>query len=144
MSKRKITKKSPSRRPGMYEKAGTTGQKKARVPKAGATKTPGLMNKTEEWYAYQVLQPKLQSGEILKWMYEAITLRLAKSLTYTPDFYVVTKDGTVELHETKGSWTARGQQTSRAKIKMASELYPEFDIRVLMIKNRVIVSEERL
>lgn len=102
------------------------------------------MNKTESWYATEVLQPRLESGEILKWAYEAITLRLAKSLTYTPDFYVITKDGTIEMHETKGSWTARGQQTSRAKIKMASELYPELDIRVLMIKNRTIISEERL
>ena len=127
----------------MYAKAGTTGQKKARV-RAGGVKTPGVMNKTESWYATEVLQPRLESGEILKWAYEAITLRLAKSLTYTPDFYVITKDGTIEMHETKGSWTARGQQTSRAKIKMASELYPELDIRVLMIKNRTIISEERL
>ena len=139
----KKAKRSPSRSGGFYAKAGTTGQKKARV-RVGGVKTPGVMNKTEEWYAYHILQPLLDSGKILKWMYEAITLRLAKSLTYTPDFYVVTADNLIELHETKGSWTARGQQTSRAKIKMASELYPELDIRVLMIKNKKIIKEERL
>lgn len=39
---------------------------------------------------------------------------------YTPDFAVMTANGTMEMHEVKGFW----QDDARVKIKVAAESYP--------------------
>lgn len=78
------------------------------------------MNKTEEAYAKR-LSLLQTAGEIVRYRFEALKLRLADKTFYTPDFLVVTADE-IQLHEVKGFW----QDDARVKIKVAAEQYPEF------------------
>lgn len=80
----------------------------------------GVMNRLESQYA-EHLEEQKNAGDILWYAYEPIRLRLANKTTYTPDFFVMTKDLELEVWEVKGGiWTAE----SRVKIKVAAELYP--------------------
>lgn len=77
------------------------------------------MNKTEEWYYKNVLL--LRDG-VQRIEYEGIRFQLANGSTYTPDFYVLLSDGTVEIHETKGFW----REDDRVKIKVAAHRWWEY------------------
>ena len=79
----------------------------------------GVMNKTEAQYELH-LKSLLQQGDILWYKFEGIKFRLADSCFYNPDFAVMQKDGTMEIHEVKGFW----RDDAKVKIKVASELYP--------------------
>lgn len=89
-----------------------------RIP-ARAIHRPGVMNKTEEAYGDH-LSERQARGEIREYHFEAVKLRLAKNCTYTPDFMVISADGTVEMHEVKGFW----RDDARVKIKVAAAQYP--------------------
>lgn len=79
----------------------------------------GTLNKTE--IAYQNhLELLKHSGDILWYKFEGIKFRLADKTFYTPDFAVMNQDGLIEIHEVKGYW----MDDARAKIKIASEIYP--------------------
>lgn len=77
------------------------------------------MNKTEQDYA-AILTIRKGAGEVLWFIYEAITLQLAPGVRYTPDFAVMLADGTFEMHEVKGHWS----DVAKVKIKTAAELFP--------------------
>lgn len=89
-----------------------------RVQALGRMKA-GKMNKTEQAYA-QRLEVLRRSGEVAWYKFEGIKLRLADNTFYSPDFFVMLADGTLEVHEVKGHWT----DDARVKIKVAAELYP--------------------
>jgi hypothetical protein len=76
------------------------------------------INKTEQAYA-DMLHLRLLAGEIQAYEYEGVKLRLADKTFYTPDFAVVTADGTLEMHEVKGFW----EDDARVKIKVAADKY---------------------
>jgi hypothetical protein len=80
---------------------------------------PGVMNKLETKFSLHLEQLKAD-GDILWWSYEAIKLRLAKDLTYTPDFFVMTRDLELQVWEVKGHWLA----TSRNKVRMSADKFP--------------------
>lgn len=84
----------------------------------GRLKT-GQMNKTETAYA-AALRLREMAGEILWSRFEGVKLRLADNTFYSPDFAVMTADGTLEMHEVKGFW----QDDARVKIKVAADQYP--------------------
>lgn len=90
-----------------------------------ARKVHGEMSSYEKAYA-ELLESGKIDGDIANYRFESIKLRLADNTFYTPDFYVLCKDGTIELVEVKGSWAAPNQDTSRVKIKVAASLFPEF------------------
>jgi hypothetical protein len=79
------------------------------------------MNKTEQRYAMH-LEVMKRAGEIVKYGYESIKLILAPNTSYTPDFYVVCADGSMEFHEVKGFW----EDDSRVKFKVAADKFPEY------------------
>lgn len=87
------------------------------------------MNKAETFYSYE-LERQRQHGEIRTWKFEAIRFILAERTTYTPDFLVWMKNGDICLHEVKAVWRSTGkshwEDDARAKIKIAAELFPEF------------------
>lgn len=87
---------------------------------------PGEMNKLEARYAAHLDSLKL-AGEIASWRFEFAKFRLATATFYTPDFWIVLKDDTVELHEVKGFW----QDDARVKIKVAAEMLHEFVFRAV-------------
>lgn len=84
----------------------------------GRLKT-GQMNKTEAAYSAQ-LNHRLIAGEILWFKFEGLKLRLADNTFYSPDFFVMLADGSLEAHEVKGFM----QDDAAVKIKVAAELYP--------------------
>lgn len=47
-------------------------------------------------------------------------LRLADNAFNSPDFAVMLREGSLEMHEVKGHW----QDEARVKIKVAADLYP--------------------
>lgn len=79
------------------------------------------MNKLEESWEFE-LRLLVDSGQVRRYGFEAMKLRLGDNLHYTPDFLVVRADGEIEFHEVKGFW----RDDARVKIKAAAEQYPEF------------------
>lgn len=77
------------------------------------------MNGLERDYA-AILESRRQSGEIAMWMYDAISLRLARSTFYHPDFLVMLPDGTLQIHETKGFM----RDDAAVKLKTAAAIFP--------------------
>jgi hypothetical protein len=85
----------------------------------------GYRSKLEARYAEQLDGDRF-GGLVAKWSYEALKLRLADRTFYTPDFFVVTVERRIELHEVKATWEAAHQEDARVKLKVAAELFPEF------------------
>lgn len=92
--------------------------------KARQRHTPGQMNNLERKYAAHLDTLKL-AGDIKYWRFEELTLKLADGCRYTPDFWVVMPDETVEIHESKGFW----RDDARTKIKCAAAKFHEFVFR---------------
>lgn len=79
-------------------------------------KRPGEMNKLEAAYSRKLsLDPNVE-----KFWFEGMKMRLADKTFYTPDFFVLLKDGALECHETKGFM----MDDANVKIKVAAELFP--------------------
>ena len=91
----------------------------------------GTMNRTERAYADH-LNLLCLAGEVRRYAYEAITLRLAERTTLTPDFLVCMTDGTLELHDTKVIYRHKTrphvEDDAAVKIKVAARQFPEFRI----------------
>lgn len=87
------------------------------------------MNKTETRYA-ELLETQRRAGKVLFWRYESVKFRLADRTWYTPDFYIMRPDGSLEIHETKGYW----EDDARVKIKATAEQFPEFLFVAVMEK----------
>lgn len=94
------------------------------------------MNKSEEKYA-ALLESMKQAGDIIEYVYEGITLKLADNTRYTPDFVVIS-DEYVTLVEVKARWN-RGKENehthweddARVKWKVAMERYWWFRFAVV-------------
>lgn len=96
---------------------------------ARGQKKPGEMNSLERSYEAEVLKPAMQSGDIVWYAYEALKLKLAPKTHLTVDFFVMTKAGDLEAHETKGFM----REDANVKLKVAAEKFP---FRFLLIKQR--------
>jgi len=88
---------------------------------------PG-MNQLESDYAAHLEQRRL-AGEIREWAYEPERLILGRSCSLLPDFRVVTSDGYIEVHETKGQL----RDDAWAKLKIAADLHP---YRFFLVRRR--------
>jgi len=84
----------------------------------GRLKT-GERNKTEAAYE-AVLAAEKHAGEIQWFAFEGLKLRLADNTFYTPDFFVMKKNGELECHEVKGFL----QEDALVKWKVAGSMYP--------------------
>ena len=91
--------------------------------------TPGTMNKTEQAYSDYLLLLKRQ-GLIEDYWFEGLKLKLANNTFYTPDFFVLSADLTLECHEVKGFW----EDDARVKIKVAAERF--YFIKFIAMKPR--------
>ena len=87
------------------------------------------MNKLEAKYAAH-LEIQRRAGKILFWRFESVKFRLADRTWYTPDFYIMRPDGSIEIHETKGHW----EDDARVKIKATAEQFPEFWFVAVQLK----------
>ena len=89
---------------------------------AVARQPPGVMNRSEDRYARTVLEVQLNAGVIVSWEFEVIKFRLGSGAWYTPDFFIITDRGRIEIHEYKGHW----EQAARVRIKAAAAGFPWF------------------
>jgi hypothetical protein len=96
----------------------------------------GTMNKTEARYA-KLLDDRLHAGEILWYKFEGVKLRLADNTFYSPDFFVMLADGTLEVHEIKGFFT----EDAKVKVKVAAAMYPFQFIVIRLVKNEWVYEE---
>lgn len=108
-----------SRRGHMVHASGVTAERKKPLPSSATVARSPFRSKLEESYS-GYLHVLMLAGDIQRYAYEPITLRLAPKTTLTPDFLVITKDGQLELHETKGF----AREDAMVKLKVAARLYP--------------------
>lgn len=94
-----------------------------RAAKVVALKSGGLQfkSKAEARYA-QLLEARVRCGEIKAWKYEAVTLKLADGVRYTPDFQVDEHDGRMALYEVKGHM----REAARVRLLVAVSMFPGY------------------
>ena len=97
------------------------------MTKYGKRHVPGQMNKTESEYAER-LNARMLAGEILTFEFEAVKLKLADLCFYTPDFYVLNTDGTLEFIDVKGGGPI--DDKSIVKVKCAAEKFWQFTFAI--------------
>lgn len=90
-------------------------------------------SKLEAQYAAH-LELLLKAGEIRRWAYEPMSLKLADGKRYRPDFLVVLPLGAeakAEMHEVKGRWT-KNRRDGMTHLKWAAQLYGDvFTFRLI-------------
>ncbi len=90
-------------------------------------------SKLEAQYAAH-LELLLKAGEIRRWAYEPMSLKLADGKRYRPDFLVVLPLGAeakAEMHEVKGRWT-KNRRDGMTHLKWAAQLYGDvFTFRMI-------------
>lgn len=99
---------------------------------AKATLAPLKSNRTESEYGAHLNLLKL-AGEIVRWDFSPVKLRLADKTFYTPDFRVIMADMTEEYHEVKGFL----RDDAMVKIKVAAEQHPYRFVMVRKVRRGV-------
>jgi len=94
----------------------------------GKRRTPGTMNGLETAWA-EVLTSRVQSGTLLWWKFEGITLKIAPDTRLTCDFATQMPDGEIVLYETKGFM----EGDAHVKLKVAAENFP---FRIIVVTKR--------
>jgi len=89
-----------------------TGQSRREQPIRQSRKQP---NKTERRFELDYLLPWQHAGEIVGYQFEAITLRLANGVRYTPDYLTYGPKGT-RIYEVKGEYI---YEDAKIKLKVA-------------------------
>lgn len=103
-----------------YERlTGQTAPKGAGKPQ----RRKGVMNRLERRFAEEILEPCRWVGEVTKYTFEEVVLRLAPRTTYTPDF-AVERFGLedLEYYEVKGP---RAWDDAMVKLKVAAAMFPK-------------------
>lgn len=92
------------------------------------------MNKTERAYAELVLNPMIETAQIILWRFQPMTFVLANRARYTPDFMLLFANGRIRFAETKALWkNAKGghslhfEDDALVKLKVAASMYPFFE-----------------
>ena len=88
----------------------------------------GRMNRLEQRFLTEIVEPWEASGDVKYWHFEAVNLRLADKTWWKPDFWVVLANGKQLAAEVKGHW----EDDARVKIKLAAEIYPWLHIQAWM------------
>ena len=117
----------------MYAEGYAAAAAKARLYAKGRLKS-GQMNRTEKAYS-NFLESEKHAGRITAYWFEALKLKIAEGACfYTPDFLVLRPDGTLELHEVKGS-PAIFADDAKVKVKACATQYP-FPVFVVFPKKK--------
>jgi hypothetical protein len=83
---------------------------------------PRYKSKAEAEWALR-LEARRQRGEVVRFEYEAVALRLGHDTRYHPDFLVILPGGVVQFEEVKGGYI---RPLGRAKLMIAAKQFPEF------------------
>jgi hypothetical protein len=84
------------------------------------------MNKTELEFS-KILDKAQEDGDILRWQFEEVSLKIAPSTRYIPDFIAVLPSGYWQVFEIKGHL----EDDAAVKFKAAAEKYPEISFHML-------------
>ena len=103
--------------------------KKPRAPKPAAFGEE-FDSQLELDFAWELERQRL-AGLICEWRYHPLRFRIAKNVTYTPDFLTVASEilphtGDLTFIEVKGSWKQKGGRDSRTRLQVAAYLYQWF------------------
>lgn len=94
---------------------------------------PPYRSKLEASYAAH-LDLLQKAGEIRRWVYEPMSLKLSDGKRYRPDFLVVLPLGAeamAEMHEVKGRWM-KNRRDGMTHLKWAAQLYGDvFTFRLI-------------
>ena len=101
--------------------------------KYGKRHKPGEMNGTESKYA-EILEARRMAGEVLAWIFESVTFKLADDTRYTPDFAVLLPDGSMEMVDAKGGGPI--DPKSLVKIKCAAEKFFQFTFAIEQLRSK--------
>ncbi|MGD9636845.1 MAG: hypothetical protein AB7U97_26415 [Pirellulales bacterium] len=105
--------------------------KAKRETRYGKRHRAGEMNGTEAKYA-ELLSGRKLAGEIVDWMFEPMTFRLADRSRYTPDFMILHNDTSIELVNVKGGGPI--DPNSLTKHKVAAEKFSMFRWTIEQLK----------
>jgi hypothetical protein len=90
------------------------------TPVKGRTRChAGQMNRTEAAYSNYLSMMK-SLGVIIDFWWDVMSLWMADSTFYKPDFLVMRAEGTLEIHEVKGFM----EDDAWVKLKVMAETYP--------------------
>lgn len=84
-----------------------------------------LPNKTELRFEQDYLKLWKLTGIIERYSFEAVTLKLAAGLRYTPDWRAVDPCSRIQFYEIKGGGPMKDDAVS--KLKSAATMYPEYE-----------------
>lgn len=111
-----------------------TRHARARKRAPRKTRRPGEMNDVEKAYSLLLLA-RQQAGEIQSYRFEMVTFVFCHDprTSYTPDFEVIERDGSITYHETKAAWKNKRtgeyepgfKEDARTKLRTAAGLFPE-------------------
>ena len=87
------------------------------------------MNKTEREFS-KTLEKAKKEGQIERWHFEHVTLKLAPNTRYTPDFVAVLPNGRWHIFEIKGHL----EDDAAVKFKTACEKFPEISFQMIRRK----------
>jgi hypothetical protein len=84
------------------------------------------MNKTEQLFS-KLLEKAQKEGEILRWHFEEVSLKIAPNTRYIPDFVAVLPNGRWQVFEIKGHL----EDDAAVKFKSAAAKYPEISFHMI-------------
>jgi hypothetical protein len=84
------------------------------------------MNQTEKAFSL-LLEEARDRGEIRKWHFEEVSLKIAPNTRYNPDFVAVLPNGAWQVFEIKGHL----EDDAAVKFKAAAEKFPEIGFHML-------------
>lgn len=93
-----------------------------RKPKPVIRAKKRVPNKWELAFAIEKLEPMKMAQEIVDYHFEGMSLKIGHGARYTPDYYVVDKDGQLVFYEVKGRRTEAGIQ----RLKSAAYIHKHF------------------
>ena len=106
------------------------GRKASLRARGRVRKRKGEMNEQEELFAGKLRREQME-GIVAWWGFEAVTLRLADRTTWTPDFAMLYRDGSLWLVDVKGAKKTKAgnylpfiEQHTKVKSKVAAEQFP--------------------
>lgn len=117
---------------------GTPSASRVVAVTGAALKHPKYRSKLEEAWA-EVLSCRQMAGEIVRWYHEPVSLKIAPSCRYTPDFLSLLPDARVLFMETKG-WM---REAARVRLHVAATHYPHWEFW-LITRPDGIWHEERI
>jgi len=81
-------------------------------------------NKTERRFENENLRPCQADGRIVGYQFEAVTLRLANGVKYTPDYFTYGPACAVKIFEVKGAYV---YEDAKIKLKIAASQFHCFE-----------------